>query len=225
MDWLEKFAGILYISAFIIYIWNIYKTREQVIGTPGKAEPEKQCWIVWTCLDTIMLGGMYASANSVNWQGVSAVIGILAVTLFTLIYGVSGWTWGEKICLALSIFGLILWQTLSNPVLAILACFIGSVIGSLRTWVSAWKDSSHENILAWTIFSIGSLLALIVLWAQGKWTISEVALSLDCFMIDGIVTAILYIRLFWPSKSKRGITFTWRTFLSRIYQSPRHVCP
>lgn len=180
---LSVLSGLLVIIGFVPYIRSIL--RKDVVRS---TKPAKSTWLIWASLDTITLAGMYAK-GAVNGQILGSVIGAWAVAVLALNYGTPGWTRLDKICLGGAIFGVALWQIFSSPVLGILTSLGVIFIGSIPTFVSSWKDPSHEDKLGWTIFWFACVCAVI---AIPRWTLADAAQPIMFFVIESTIVCILY---------------------------------
>lgn len=188
--WMDLAGGILYAVGFIPYVLSIWRTRKMVPGAHGKIEPAKASWIVWGVIDTIILAGMRAE-GCVNGQILGAVIGVWTVVILTLRFGKAGWATRDKFCIGIGIAGLVLWKVFSNPELGILFGLGGTLIAAYPTYVGAWKDPSHEDKLAWTIFAAACVCALA---GVPDWTLTRAGLPVVFFAIDTPVTLMIYFR-------------------------------
>lgn len=180
-------AGMTFVLGFVPYIRAILRKE---------TKPAKASWIIWATLDTITIAGMYAE-NSINGQIVGAVSGAWIVVILALKYGVPGWTRLDKFCLAGAVLGIILWKTFSSPVLGIVTSLSVVFLGSIPTFVSAWKDPSREDKLAWTIFWISCVFAVLAIPA---FTWADASQPIVFFTIESIMMYILYIH----SRSIKG---------------------
>jgi len=174
-------AGILFALGYVPYIRAIL--RRQI-------KPAKASWIIWGTLDTITLAGMIAK-HSVNGQILGAFIGVWIVIILTLKRGTPGWTLLDKFCLAGAALGIILWKASGDPVLGIMTSLIVVFLGSVPTFVSAWKDPSRENKLAWTLYWISCIFAFLGI---PKWTLQDAGQPIDFLFIESIMMCILYVR-------------------------------
>lgn len=178
---LSVLAGGLFVLGFVPYIVAILR---------GKTKPAKASWIIWASLDSITLAGMFFK-GAVNGQILGAVLGAWVVVALALKYGVSGWTRLDRFCLIGAVLGIALWQVFSDPMLGIATSLCVVFVGSIPTFASAWKDPSKEDKLAWTIFWVSCICAVI---AIPQWTLVDAAQPLVFFAVENIMMYILYIR-------------------------------
>ncbi|HAU66756.1 TPA: hypothetical protein DCW61_05400 [Candidatus Uhrbacteria bacterium] len=174
-------AGVLFVAAFVPYIWAVLKKQ---------AQPMKSTWLIWATLDTITFAGMSAN-DSVNGQITGAILGAWTVTILAFKYGESGWTLLDKLCLGGAALGIVLWQTFDNPTLGMMTSLLVIFLGSIPTFVSAWKDPNKENKLAWWIYWASCVCALI---AIPKWTLEDAAQPITFMLIESIMVTILTYR-------------------------------
>jgi hypothetical protein len=180
-DILSVLAGILFIAAFIPYIYAILA---------GKTKPAKASWIIWASLDTITIVGMYVQ-NAINGQIVGAVCGAWIVAALALKYGTSGWTRLDKFCIGGAILGIVLWKIFSNPTLGIVTSLSVVFLGSFPTFASAWRDPSKEDKVAWTIFWISCVCAVV---AIPRLTFEDASQPIVFFSIESIMMLLLFIK-------------------------------
>mgnify|MGYP000132529445 FL=1 len=178
---LSILAGLLFVAAFVPYIRAILRKE---------TKPAKASWIIWANLDTITLAGMFFK-GTVNGQILGAVLGAWVVAALALKYGTPGWTKLDKFCLGGAVLGIVLWQVFSDPVFGIVTSLSVVFLGSIPTFTSAWKDPSRENKLAWTIFWVSCVCAVI---AIPHWTLADAAQPITFFAIETIMMYILFVR-------------------------------
>ncbi|MBI5045539.1 MAG: hypothetical protein HZC14_00840 [Candidatus Niyogibacteria bacterium] len=178
---LSVISGILFAAAYIPYIRTILN---------GKTKPAKASWIIWASLDAIIIAGMMAE-NSVNYQIICAFLGSSAVATLSLKYGIPGWSVLDKACFIGAILGIILWGTFNNPLFGIIISLGVMFVGSVPTFVSVWKDPSHEDRFAWTLFWLSCVVAIP---AIPHWTVANAAQPLTFFAIETVMMYILFIK-------------------------------
>jgi hypothetical protein len=185
---LSIIAGLLFIVGFVPYISAILRK---------KTKPAKASWLIWSSLDTTIFIGMLFK-DAANGQILGATLGALVVTVLAMKYGTPGWTPLDKFCLGGAVLGILLWQVFNDPIFGIVTSLSVGFLGSIPTFASAWKDPSREDRMAWTIFWVSCVCAVI---AIPQWTLADAAQPITFFAIETIMMYILYFR---PSAHSRG---------------------
>jgi hypothetical protein len=201
----DTLAFLLIIIAFYPYIKAVWKDRNIPAGTPGKTEPSKTSWIIWAALDIITAYGMYVK-GSINGQISAAVIGGCTVAVLAMKFGTSNWTKLDKGCLGGAVLGIVLWKVFGDATPGIVTCQIVLFVGSIPTFVSVWKDPGRENKVAWIIFWLSCVSALIAIPGLTLDVmlneptqfflahLNHTAQPVTFFIIETIVTSTLFIR-------------------------------
>ncbi len=179
---LSAIAGLLQFCGLAWYVYKII--RKQV-------RPAKATWIIWASLDVIAFAGMYHEGK-VNGLITGATIGVLGVVVSAMIYGTSGWTRTDKICFGGTITAILSWWALDNAVFGIIVSLIAMCIGSIPTFISGWEKPDGENKLAWTIFAVSGLCAVI---AIPQPTLADAAQPIVFLAIDLGVLSVVCIRI------------------------------
>jgi len=174
-------AGILMMAGFIPYIWAILRKG---------AKPAKASWVIWTILDTITFAGMITK-GAVNGQMIGTIIGAYITIGLALKFGSPGWTRLDRACLSGAVLGIALWTITANPIAAIVTSCGVAFLGSIPTFVSAWKDPSRENTLAWTLYWLSCVFALA---AIPQWTLADALQPITFAAIETIMMVILLAR-------------------------------
>lgn len=174
-------AGVLFIAGFVPYIRAVLA---------GSTKPAKASWIIWASLDSITLVGMCVQ-HSLNGQIIGAVAGAWIVVALALKYGTKGWTWLDKFCLAGAVLGIVLWQTFSSPTLGIITSNSVVFLGSIPTFVSAFKNHRNEDKLGWTIFWLSCICAVV---AIPRFTFDDAFQPIVFCSIETIMMYLLYVK-------------------------------
>jgi hypothetical protein len=178
---LATLAAIMYFSGFIPYVVGIVRSGKR---------PVRSTWFVWALLDSITFFSMLAQ-HAFNFQIMAAVIGCWTVFLLSLKYGKPGFDRLDAACLAGAALGIGCWAALGDPKLGITMSLAVTFIGSIPTFVSAWKDPRDENLTAWIVITVSCVLTVA---AVPSWSFVDATQPIVFLAIGAIVTAVLLAR-------------------------------
>jgi len=159
-----------------------------------KAHPHVLSWTGWGFITA--LGGFAMLAEGSKW-----VVAILfANTLLCLIVagysiinkvGVLSTSKIDFVFFGLGILGLILWQTLNLPILAIICAIIADFSFGLPTIIKTYKNPKTETYFVWFTAAISGLFSLL---AIQNFTFAESGYPLYLFIYD-ITVLLLVLKL------------------------------
>src|SRR3989344_1494938 len=178
-DIFSMLGGICAIAGFVPYIRAILLKQ---------TKPAKATWVIWATLDTITFFGMY-SKHALNGQMIGIVTGVWVVVVLALKDGDPGWTKLDKSCYCGAFVGIILWVAFDSPVIGIMISLSIVFLGSIPTFVSAWKDPSREDKLAWTIYFASCIFTM---FGIQNWTLEETAQPITFLVDETVMVYILY---------------------------------
>lgn len=178
---LSALSGLIFIAAFFPYIRSILR---------GETKPAKASWVIWASLDTITFAGMLIR-DTLNGQILAAIVGAWTVVVFAWKYGTPCWTKLDKFCLSGAVLGIALWQIFDSPELGILTSLSVVFLGSIPTFVSAWQDPGRENAVAWILYWVSCMVALLAIPA---WTLADAAQPVCFSAIETIMMFILFVK-------------------------------
>lgn len=182
--------GIL--SSVFILIGGIPYIRDIHLG---KAHPHVLSWIGWAFITALGASAMLAEGS--EW----VVAILLANTLLCLTIagysvakrvGVWSTTVWDFVFFGLGILGLVLWQTLNAPVLALICAITADLSFGIPTIIKTYKDPRSETYFVWLTATISGLLSL---FAARHFQFSEVAYPIYLLIFDGTVL-LLVLRIF-----------------------------
>lgn len=184
-DDLSILAGLLFFAGLARYGWAVWRDRKN----PKASKPIKVSWLIWISVDCISLAGMWAR-DALNGQIVGTVIGGIVVLILALFFGKPGWTKLDKFVLAGAVLGLLLWGAFDSPELGILMSGFLVLIGSIPTIRSAIENPSHEDRIAWTLYFVSCIFALL---AVPRWdTLADTIQPVTFTIIETVMVIILY---------------------------------
>jgi len=186
-------AGLISLLAWILYAVGVINK---------KTRPNRTTWITLTLLGLIVLLSYYeVGARDTIWVPLGYFVGPLVISLLSIFYyGEGGWTDFDKKCIYLIAACFILWIIFSiyypqlTLVVLIFSLFI-DFFGLLPTFKKSWIEPEFENVGAW---SLESLSSIINLFAVGTWSLTVTSFSVWIYpvyllTINLAITLILFL--------------------------------
>jgi hypothetical protein len=155
--------------------------------------PHNLSWLGWAFITFI--GGIAMLADKGEWSVVivfANTLSCLIVVFYSIYKKVGVWSTNkyDYIFFGLGIFGVILWQTLNMPIIAIFCVVVADLLFGIPTIIKTYKYPKSEKYLAWLSCSIAGLLSL---FAVKSFLLSEFLYPLYLFMFDTIVLSVILI--------------------------------
>ena len=164
------------------YIRDIYKK---------KAHPHILSWLGWGFITALGAFAMLASGS--EW--VVAILFANSISCFTIVLfsitrkvAIFSTSKFDYLFFGLGILGLILWQTLHMPILAILCAILADLSFGLPNITKIYKNPNTETSFVWFMASLSGLLSL---FAIQTLTFSESAYPIYLFIYDTIVLLLV----------------------------------
>lgn len=136
-------------------------------------------------------------ASALIWAN---TVSCLSIAIYSIIKGVGVWstTYYDFIFFGLGIIGLILWQILGIPVIALIFSILADALFGLPTIIKTAKNPSTETVPIWLTFSASGALGL---FAVNQLLFYEIAYPLYLFIYDTTML-IVVSRIFEKSFRK-----------------------
>ncbi len=176
---LKAIFGIL--SAFFVLLGGIPYLRDIY---HKKAHPHVLSWLGWAFITALGASAMFA-------EGSTWVVGILVantvlcltIAVYSIAKRVGVWstTIYDYVFFGLGIIGLILWQVLDIPLIALICAIAADLFFGLPTLVKTFKDPSSETSFVWMTSAISGVLSLL---AAQAFVFHEVAYPMYLFLYD-----------------------------------------
>lgn len=148
------------------------------------AKPHILSWLGWSLITA--LGAFAMLAEGSTWS--SAIIWAntvmcMVIALYAIFKksGVWSTTVYDYVLFGLGILGLVLWQTLNMPVLALVCAILADLFFGLPTIIKTFKDPSSETRLVWMFATLSGLSGL---FAIGVFAFYDAAYPIYLFLYD-----------------------------------------
>lgn len=194
-DELKPLFGIL--SSFFILLGGLPYLRDI---NKKLAHPHVLSWLGWAFITA--LGGSAMLAEGSTWAvAILFANSLLCLSIagYSIIKKVGVWSTGiyDYIFFGLGILGLILWQTLNLPILALICAIVADFSFGLPTIIKTYKNPASETPFVWLTATISGLLSLFALRNFG---FSESAYPIYLFAFD-LTVLLLVLKIISSSKS------------------------
>ncbi len=174
-------AGIFSFSAYIFYIVAIIK---------GHTKPSRSTWFIWAFIGIVLAISYRASgAGDTVWVSVSEAIAPTIIAILAIKYGTGGADKIDIIAFIGAIISLLLWWKFGNPLIALTTNLAIDFFAALPTIKKSWHRPQDEDRFAWSITQTGNMLNL---FAIDKLTFGVLVYPIYTFIIDGIITLLLF---------------------------------
>lgn len=180
------------------YLNDIHKKR---------ANPHVLSWFGWAFITALGAFAMLAEGSVWAVAILFANTGLcLLIALYSIVRKVGVWSTGiqDFIFFGIGVIGLVLWQILDMPVLALVCAIIADLCFGVPTIIKTFKDPSTETPFVWLTATISGFLSL---FALQNFSFHEVAYPLYLFLFDTTVL-LLTLRLIpnWKAQTDMGET-------------------
>jgi hypothetical protein len=175
-------SGILFFAAFLPYVWAILNHQ---------TAPSPVSWAIWASVDTLTLLAMKKEKASVG-QLAGAVAGAWFITALALAFGKPSIGSVEWISISGALLGVILWRRTGNAMLAIICAQAAMFAGALPTFVHGYRRPEEENPIAWLIWFLSCICALIAI--RKKWNLANALQPLTFTAIETTMVILVVIR-------------------------------
>ncbi len=186
MDEIKAIFGILSSLVVVIggipYLVDIHKKR---------VHPHVLSWIGWAFITALGASAMLAEGST--WAVAILLANTLlcvSISVYAVIKKVGVWSTGihDFIFFGLGILGLVLWQTLDLPILAIVCAILADLFFGLPTIIKTFKDPASETIFVWLTASVSGLLSL---FAVRNFMFAEAGYPLYLLIYDTIMLLLV----------------------------------
>ena len=135
----------------------------------GVSKPARMTrFIVWLAASISFISLLVEGSTGAIWlAGVFAFRNLFLLGM-SFKYGVGGFTRLDLACLAVALLGLVGWQIVGDPLIALVFAIIADFIGFIPTFVKTYKDPNSEGPGFYYIETLAVTLNLILIgaWSQ-----------------------------------------------------------
>ncbi len=168
----------------ILYLKSIQKKE---------INPHLLSWLGWSFITLIGAFAMLSSGST--WSTIfifSNSLSCISVAIYSIYKKVGVWstTIYDYVFFGFGILGIVLWQILDYPLIAIILSVIADLFFAIPTVIKVYKNPKSENARSWIPYFIAGICGLISL---SFFSLSEVLYPAYIFILN---TCVLLIILF-----------------------------
>lgn len=170
-------AGVVSIIGYIPYIRDVLKS---------KTRPDRASWLIWTAQYSVLFATQVAhGATHSLWLVAMQLVGIIAVAMLSIKYGIGRIGRNNALLLASVGMGLVLWYILNDAAIALFIALAIEWVGVILTAVKAYKYPGTETVLFWALTGTAGIFGALAVGPTTNYILFAypVALVLMCATI------------------------------------------
>jgi hypothetical protein len=148
-------SSVIAVLCFIPYIKDIIAK---------KTEPHRYSWLVWTILQVVgVMAQIKEGAGYGAWALAIGAFFCFAIFLMSFKYGTKNISKFDVACLVASLFAIIIYVSIDNPVWAIIAVALIDFVGFLPTFRKGYEEPFTETTSTFIMSAAAQALSLVAL--------------------------------------------------------------
>ena len=183
-------AGILGVIGAFTYIRDTYIK---------KTLPHRFAWLIFLILSVVSFASQAAlgAEASLFYAGWFVINNIIIVGLsFRKNGGYGDITTINVVCLVIALMGIVLWKTLSSPLLALISVLIADGIGAILIVIKSYRYPQSETLMMWVLGIVASGFAAL---SVGKWDPALLASPIQL----SLFSMAIVLAIFMGSRTKK----------------------
>jgi hypothetical protein len=177
----------------------IYKIRK------SNTEPNLATWVIWSVVGPIIFASyVVTGARDSAITTFVYALGPPIILAFMYRKGVVRLDKKDKLCLAASVFGFVLWIAFRNSMIALYINIIVDAGAAIPTLMDTWREPEKEDRLTWVLSVVASTTNL---FAVEKWVAWELWMHPSTWITKDFAVCIYPIVLVLMCGSITVLTF------------------
>lgn len=175
-------ASILILVGALPYIRDI---------TQKSVKPHVLSWLGWGCITALGASAMVAEGST--WVALivfANTISCFFIVLLSILNRVGVWqtTLFDWLFFGMGLIGILLWQTLHMPLLALVCAIIADLAFGIPTIIKTYQDPDSETPFVWIMATVSGVLSMFTI---SVWAFYEVAYPLYLLLFDSLVVLLV----------------------------------
>lgn len=159
------------VFGFVPYLRDVFR---------GRTKPHAYTWLIWSITQGTAFIGMWR--GGAGWAMLSMALGEsinVIIFILSLRYGTRNITRSDTALFFASLFAILVWWQLHNPILAIILVMLIDLIGGyIPSMRKSYEEPWTETVSSWAVFTIANILTVAALTTLNFLTTAYVAMSI-----------------------------------------------
>jgi hypothetical protein len=171
------------VICFAPYLIDIFKK---------KTEPHMYSWLIWTILQVVgVMAQLKDGAGYGSWALAIGALFCFTIFLLSFKYGTKNISKFDIFCLISSLFAILIYINIKNPVWAIIVVATIDFIGFLPTFRKGFQEPFSETPSTFVMSAMANFLSLLALQNYSLTTVLYIA---SLFITNSSFATMIYLR-------------------------------
>jgi len=171
------------IICFAPYLIDIFKK---------KTEPHMYSWLIWTILQVVgVMAQLKDGAGYGSWALAIGAFFCFTIFLLSFKYGTKNISKFDIFCLIASLFAILIYINIKNPVWAIIVVATIDFVGFLPTFRKGFQEPFSETPSTFAMSAMANFLSLLALQNYSLTTVLYIA---SLFVTNSSFATMIYLR-------------------------------
>ncbi len=176
-------SSVVAIVCFVPYLIDIVKK---------KTEPHMYSWLIWTILQIVgVMAQLKDGAGYGSWALAIGAFFCFSIFLLSFKYGTKNISKFDIFCLISSLFAILVYINIKNPVWAIIVVTTIDFVGFLPTFRKGYEEPFSETPSTFVMSAVANFLSLLALQNYSLTTVLYIA---SLFLTNSSFATMIYWR-------------------------------
>jgi hypothetical protein len=176
-------SSVVAIVCFVPYLIDIFKK---------KTEPHMYSWLIWTIIQVVgVMAQLKGGAGYGSWALAVGSFFCFTIFLLSFKYGTKNISKFDIFCLIASLFAILVYINIDNPVWAIITVVIIDSIGYMPTFRKGYQEPFSETISFFVLCAVSNFLSFLALQNYSLTTVLYIG---TLFIMNSSFATMLFLR-------------------------------
>ena len=154
-----------------------------------EAKPHRTTRFVLLIITSLTTASLFAQHNTVAiWLAGASTLQSILILILSIKRGMGGWAKTDLLCMVIALAGIVLWQTTSNPAIALYAAIAADATGMVPTLIKTYHLPKTE---IWAFYLLDVFAAGFTMLAITTWSIQEISYPIYIMVINAFMIFLI----------------------------------